>query len=106
MKKSRTDILLAPIAQLSRWIKTRQLTVTEVVNTFIEQSEKINAETNSYQLTLFDEALEIAQEMDCRRGPRRGKLWGIPFTIKSQFDVENIPTTIGTTGRLYHPNFP
>ncbi|HAA23935.1 MAG TPA: hypothetical protein DCP28_36090, partial [Cytophagales bacterium] len=106
MKKSQKDILLAPISQLTRWIKTQQVTVTEVVSTFIAQSEKINADTNSYQLTLFDEALEKAREMDQHRGPRRRRLWGIPFTLKSQFDVENIPTTVGTTGRLYAPNFP
>ncbi|HAA10591.1 MAG TPA: hypothetical protein DCE41_02400, partial [Cytophagales bacterium] len=98
MKKSQKDILLAPISQLTRWIKTQQVTVTEVVSTFIAQSEKINADTNSYQLTLFDEALEKAREMDQHRGPRRRRLWGIPFTLKSQFDVENIPTPVGTTG--------
>ncbi|KAI1325985.1 amidase [Xylariaceae sp. FL0255] len=55
---------------------------------------------------MFDAAILRAQELDkylASEGRPVGPLHGIPMTLKDQFDVKGIDSTIGYVGRAFHP---
>lgn len=55
---------------------------------------------------LFEEAIEQAKALDRERkqtGKLRGPLHGIPVTVKDQFNVKGVDTTLGYVGRSFAP---
>lgn len=55
---------------------------------------------------LFDEALRRASELDAHvasTGTTFGPLHGVPVTLKDQFNVRGVDTTLGYVGRSFKP---
>lgn len=55
---------------------------------------------------LFTEAIERARELDVyykANGKVIGPLHGIPMTLKDQFNVKGVDTTLGYVGRAFDP---
>lgn len=55
---------------------------------------------------LFDEAIQQAITLDQEfhsTGNLKGPLHGIPITIKDQFNVKGVDTTLGYVGRSFKP---
>jgi amidase len=55
---------------------------------------------------LFDQALEEARDLDAylkTNGRTIGPLHGIPITLKDQFNVKGVDTTLGYVGRSFKP---
>lgn len=55
---------------------------------------------------MFDEALAQAQALDRHRqetGELQGPLHGIPVTVKDQFNLKGVDTTLGYVGRSFSP---
>lgn len=55
---------------------------------------------------LFDEAIQLAITLDQEfhsTGNLKGPLHGIPITIKDQFNVKGVDTTLGYVGRSFKP---
>lgn len=64
------------------------------------------ADVGSLTEILFDEATRQANELDEhfeKHGKLVGPLHGICMTLKDQFDVEGIDSTLGYVGRAYKP---
>ena len=63
-------------------------------------------QTNCLTEVCFEEALEQARALDAEfeitRQPK-GPLHGIPITLKDQFNVKGLDTTLGYVGRLFSP---
>lgn len=55
---------------------------------------------------LFEDAIEQAKQLDtefAETGKLKGPLHGIPITLKDQFNVKGVDTTLGYVGRSFAP---
>lgn len=55
---------------------------------------------------LFEDAIEQAKQLDAdfaETGKLKGPLHGIPITLKDQFNVRGVDTTLGYVGRSFAP---
>lgn len=55
---------------------------------------------------LFEDAIEQAKALDREfeaTGKLKGPLHGLPVTVKDQFNVKGIDTTLGYVGRSFSP---
>lgn len=54
----------------------------------------------------FDEALDQARELDAfqeEHGRLKGPLHGVPVSLKDQFNLEGLDSTLGYVGRAFSP---
>lgn len=54
----------------------------------------------------FEEALEQARQLDAfqrERGRLKGPLHGVPVSLKDQFNIEGLDSTLGYVGRAFNP---
>lgn len=66
----------------------------------------IDYQTNCLTEVLFEEALAQAKDLDTEfksTGKLKGPLHGIPITVKDQFNVKGVDTTLGYVGRSFAP---
>jgi Asp-tRNA(Asn)/Glu-tRNA(Gln) amidotransferase A subunit family amidase len=94
---SDADIAFAGVAQLSRWIHTRQLTSERLTGIYIDRLERFNPTLRCVITLTKDHALEQARAADreIAAGRYRGPLHGIPWGAKDLLDTAGIPTTYG-----------
>lgn len=62
--------------------------------------------TNSITEVVFEDALNQARELDAHfkmTGELRGPLHGIPITLKDQFNIKGVDSTLGYVGRCFQP---
>jgi len=91
------DIAYAPVAQLSRWIESRQLTSERLTNIYLERLQRFDPKLRCVITLTRDLALAQAQQADreIAAGHYRGPLHGIPWGAKDLLDTAGIPTTYG-----------
>jgi Asp-tRNA(Asn)/Glu-tRNA(Gln) amidotransferase A subunit family amidase len=91
------DIAYAPVAQLSRWIETRQITSERLTKIYLARLERFNKELNCVITLTAEHALEQARAADreIAVGKYRGPLHGIPWGAKDLLDTAGIRTTWG-----------
>ncbi len=99
------ELLLRPLRELSNLLERREISSEELVRATIERTEAIEKELNSYISFLPEKALEQARARDRERarGELKGRLHGIPISLKDVFDTAGIPSTAGArflAGRL------
>ena len=91
------DIAFASVAQLSRWIETRQLTSTRLTEIYIRRIERLDPKLHCVITLAREHALAQARQADSEiaAGHYRGPLHGIPWGAKDLLDTAGIPTTYG-----------
>jgi len=91
------DIAFATVAQLSRWIESRQLTSERLTEIYLHRLERFNPKLHCVITLTREHALQQAREADKKiaTGHYRGPLHGIPWGAKDLLDTANIPTTYG-----------
>jgi Asp-tRNA(Asn)/Glu-tRNA(Gln) amidotransferase A subunit family amidase len=91
------DIAFAPVAQLSRWIESRQISSERLTQIYLDRLERFDKELHCVITLTREHALEQAQHADAEiaAGKYRGPLHGIPWGAKDLLDTEGIPTTYG-----------
>lgn len=84
--------------EIARSIAAGDVSAREVVDTHIARIEATHDRLNAVVIQRFRGARVEADDADTRqrRGEPLGPLHGVPVTIKDQFDVAGLPTTIGT----------
>lgn len=63
-------------------------------------------QTNCITEVVFDDALHQARDLDREfkeTGNLKGPLHGIPITVKDQFNIKGVDTTLGYVGRSFSP---
>ena len=63
-------------------------------------------QTNCITEVVFDDALAQARSLDAhfkQTGHLKGPLHGVPVTVKDQFNVAGVDTTLGYVGRSFAP---
>ncbi len=91
------EIAFAPVALLSRWIETRQLTSTRLTEIYLRRIERFDPQLHCVITLAREHALAQARQADIEiaAGNYRGALHGIPWGAKDLLDTAGIPTTYG-----------
>src|SRR5580692_54428 len=91
------DIAFASVAQLSRWIESRQITSERLTEIYLRRLERFDPKLNCVITLTREHALAQARQADTEiaAGRYRGPLHGIPWGAKDLLDTANIPTTYG-----------
>lgn len=86
--------------ELARGIKARTYTAEDVLEHFLERTQRLNPALNAIVVLKEDEAREQARAADkaAEEGRDLGPLHGVPMTIKETFEIEGWPTTAGFKG--------
>jgi aspartyl-tRNA(Asn)/glutamyl-tRNA(Gln) amidotransferase subunit A len=92
------NLLRLTIANLSRQLRTKELSPVELTTFFLERIEKLNPKLNAYVTVTAEQALADARtaEEEIIAGRYRGSLHGIPFSIKDNIAVKGVRTTAGS----------
>lgn len=81
---------------LLRMLAARQVSARELLDAAIARIEALDPKINAVVVRDFDRARAAADAADAAlaRGDRR-PLLGLPMTVKEQFNVAGLPTTLG-----------
>ena len=97
------DALYGPVTSLAEAIRRRQISVVEVVESYLQRIEAVNTRLNAVVALDAEGALAQARDADTvlAQGDtdRLGPLHGVPMTIKDSFDTAGMVSTWGTPGR-------
>jgi len=91
------DIAYAPVAALSRWIESRELSSERLTRIYLDRLERFQPRLNCTITLTPDLALAQARRADAEIGDGhyKGPLHGIPWGAKDLLDTAGIPTTYG-----------
>ncbi|MFS0687715.1 amidase [Sporosarcina sp. 179-K 8C2 HS] len=95
------SILRADAFDIKEMILNEKVTVAEVTSIFSERMKEKNPTVNFLVENRFDAAVEQAAKADAARsnGEAKGKLFGVPMSMKESFNVAGMQTTGGLIGR-------
>ncbi|SMF92112.1 amidase [Paenibacillus uliginis N3/975] len=98
--KNTFDPFEKSIDEVANALSSKQITSEELVEYYLKRIEAFDKQGPAINsiITINNQALETAKALDTERkskGPR-GKLHGIPFVVKDNFDVVGMPTTAGS----------
>ena len=93
-----TDLCYVSAGQLSRLIRTREVSPVEVVEAHLERIDSLEPVLNSFITLLPDRAMASARlaEQEIQAGKYRGPLHGIPLGLKDLYHVKGVRNTSGT----------
>ncbi|HZZ83995.1 MAG TPA: amidase [Anaeromyxobacteraceae bacterium] len=97
LPESDEDIAYAPVSDLSRWVKGRQLSSVRLTRIYLDRLARLQPRllctiTRTDELALA-QAAQADHELSI--GKYRGPLHGIPYGAKDLLDTAGIPTTWG-----------
>jgi Asp-tRNA(Asn)/Glu-tRNA(Gln) amidotransferase A subunit family amidase len=92
------DLLYRPAAELSRLIRTRQLSPVELTKSYLERARALDGQLFAFVTFTEDLAMEQARDAERRamKGKLRSPLDGIPWGVKDLFATSGIPTQWGS----------
>ncbi|GAM34381.1 hypothetical protein TCE0_015r01928 [Talaromyces pinophilus] len=99
-----TDISSVP--NLLKLLDEGKYTAEDVVRAYIKRAVVAHQLTNSITEVVFEDALKQARELDAHfkeTGELKGPLHGIPVTLKDQFNIKGVDSTLGYVGRCFEP---
>lgn len=91
------DIFFASIAELNAGLRARKFSAVELARAFGERLEKLGPRYNALALSLREQAVRKAKDVDSdlKRERYRGKVQGIPYGAKDLLSLAGHPTTWG-----------
>ena len=100
------DIAFASVMQLSKWLKSRELTSARLTDIYLQRITRLAPALFCYITVCADSARSRARAMDSEldAGRYRGPLHGIPYSLKDVFDTQGLATTWGCS--LYRDRIP
>jgi amidase len=101
-----TDLCFVTATELTRRIRARDVSVTEVVRAHLAQIERINGTVNAIVTLTAERALEDARAKDAALGggAAPGPLFGLPVAHKDLVPTRGIRTTMGSP--IYRDHVP
>ena len=93
-----SDICFLTATELSRRIRTREISAREVMETHLAQIERVNPKVNAIVTLVPEQALDMADAADkaLARGDEVGPLHGLPVAHKDLVPTKGIRTTLGS----------
>ena len=106
---NQSDIVFQSAKQLARLIRTRKVSVVEVMKAHIAQIERVNPKVNAIVTFLPEAALKEAKKLDAKLARAKttagfGALAGLPIAYKDLVSTKAIRTTFGSA--VYKDNVP
>jgi aspartyl-tRNA(Asn)/glutamyl-tRNA(Gln) amidotransferase subunit A len=91
------DVFFAPIPELNRRLKAKEFSAEDLARAFSERLQRFGPRYNALALSLHQEAIRAAKEVDkdLKRGRYRGPLQGIPYAVKDLLAYAGQPTAWG-----------
>lgn len=91
------DIAFAPVAHLSHWIASRQITVRALTDLYLDRIAALNPKLECFAMVTPELARAEAEALDALLGAGvwLGPLHGIPYGLKDLFDTKGIVTGWG-----------
>ncbi|KAF4446798.1 putative general amidase [Fusarium austroafricanum] len=89
------------ISQLLKAVAERKFSATQVATAFCRRTAVAHQINNCLHEIFFDQALERAQYLDdyyTKHGKPLGPLHGLPISLKDQFHMKGVDTTMGYAG--------
>ena len=89
----------ASALQIAAAIRDGETSAAEMLEVFIDRTERLNPAINAVIATDYAAAREAAAGLDQlnRRGYRLGPFHGVPMTVKESYNVTGLQTTWGDT---------
>jgi fatty acid amide hydrolase len=96
-----SDLTQQSAATLARLLADREVSSEEVTRAHLDRIEAVDGRIRAFVTVFRDDALKSARLADEERGRGevRGRLHGLPVSIKESLDVAGLPTTIGAPSR-------
>ncbi|KAE8156430.1 amidase signature domain-containing protein [Aspergillus tamarii] len=94
------------ISVLVNQYRTGKLTVEAVALAYVRRAVIAQQLTNCITEVVFEDALTRARALDRifqETGHLKGPLHGVPVTMKDQFNIRGVDTTLGYVGRSFAP---
>nr|AMB48853.1 amidase [Fusarium camptoceras] len=94
------------IQDLTRLLEAGEITSEAIILAHILKAKEAHRRTNCLTEIRFDEALLEARQLDAfqqEHGCLKGPLHGIPVSLKDQFDIQGLDSTLGYVGRSFRP---
>ncbi|KAJ5092272.1 hypothetical protein NUU61_007142 [Penicillium alfredii] len=94
------------IAALLEHLEKGEFNAEQVTKAYIQRAVVAHQLTNCLTEVVFEDALEQARHLDAAfkdTGQFKGPLHGVPITLKDQFNVKGVDTTLGYVGRSFAP---
>lgn len=94
------------LSVLQERIGTGEWSAEMVISAYIKRAASVHEVTNCFTEVLFDEAYEHARKLDeyyKKNGRVMGPFHGVPVTVKDQFNVKGVDSTLGYVGRVGNP---
>ncbi|KAJ9487145.1 hypothetical protein VN97_g6178 [Penicillium thymicola] len=94
------------VTALLECLEKGEFRAEQVIKAYIQRAVVAHQLTNSLTEILFEDAIEQAKQLDidfAETGKLKGPLHGIPITLKDQFNVKGVDTTLGYVGRSFAP---
>jgi aspartyl-tRNA(Asn)/glutamyl-tRNA(Gln) amidotransferase subunit A len=91
------DVLYLPVTELSRRVRTRNLSPVELTEAYLGRIRDLDPRLNAFATVTADLALDQARaaEREIAAGKNRGPLHGIPYGAKDLVATKGIRTTWG-----------
>ncbi len=91
------ELFFAPLTELSAKLRAKEFSAVELARAYCDRLERIGPRFNALALSLREQALRQAREVDgdLKRGRTRGMLQGIPYGAKDLLSVAGQITTWG-----------
>ncbi len=92
-----TELWQHGAGELAAMIREGETSSLDVIDAHLRRIEQVNGSVNAIVRVLADDARAAAQAADAAlaAGKDLGPLGGVPFTIKENIDVADLPTTHG-----------
>lgn len=94
------EILSSDLTGLVEGVRSKKWTSTRMHHAFIRATRRAQLACNPVTVPNFATALRRAKELDdefAKNGELAGPLHGIPFSIKEQYHIKGLTTTVGYT---------
>jgi Asp-tRNA(Asn)/Glu-tRNA(Gln) amidotransferase A subunit family amidase len=100
----RSEILTRSASELARLIRSKEVSVAQVVDACLQRAAEINPQLNAFAVVYDQEAREAARRADTamRKGEAPGALHGVPIALKDTTPILNKLTTCGSRALATH----
>ena len=101
---NRDDLAFQPASALAAMVRGKQVSPVEVVRAYLSRIDRFDGALRAYITVCSDAALDAARAAETRRtrGAPLGRLDGVPFAVKDQFDTNGVKTTQGSKLHASH----
>lgn len=99
-----SDLWQLTVSDASKRVAAGEISPVDLTEACLARIEAVDDEIHSFIHVAVDQARAAAREAEAeiRAGRRRGPLHGIPYGVKDNYDVADMPATAGSRLRLAH----